>query len=106
MKYHTESFSIENGLPEGQMVDISIYDKPYGKRNRELIYRDEGMSDEIVFDTKEMEDFYYERLYIEYFIHPFEGEEELDENVPIKACVVMSHGYQNKWTHEDLEEDY
>lgn len=96
-----------NGLPEGQMVDISIYDEPYGSKHRELIYRDEGGSEELVFDTKEdlSEDFRgIQRLYIEYFIHPFEGEEELDENVRMKGCVVMTHGYQNKWTNEDLEE--
>lgn len=90
-----------SGLPEGQDIDIMIYDKPYGKRNRTLIFKDDGGSDKIVFDTQEMEE-NYPRLFVEYLIYPYEGP-ELDASYA-RACITMSHGYMNKRlpTDDDL----
>lgn len=78
------------GLPEGQKVEITIYDKPYGKKNRNVIYEYKGNDKEVMFDTKDAS---YSEMHVEYVFPAFEG--KLNSDMTIKGCVTMTIGYNN-----------
>jgi hypothetical protein len=78
------------GLPEGQKVEIAIYDKPFGKKNRNVIYEYKGADKEVIFDTKDAS---FTEMYVEYVFPAFEG--KMSSDMAIKGCVTMTIGYNN-----------
>lgn len=80
----------KKGLPTGQSVNIVVYDKPYGKKNRTELFRNAGSEEVVVFETSSLNDF-YKRLYVEYELPAIEA--DLAENVTVKGCVTLTVGY-------------
>ena len=88
------------GLPTGQSVNIVVYDRPYGKKNREELFRDSSDNEEVVFETSSLND-YYKRLYVEYELPAIEA--ELAENVTVKGCMTLTIGYNPLQFEQDKE---
>ncbi len=100
MLYDTKYKIIFNrsGVPDGQTVDVIIYDKPYGKRNREIVWKSTDGQDLIELETESLEG-EYDKLYVEYEMPAYE--KEVPDGVRIAGCMVMTIGYDNMTFHTD-----
>lgn len=100
MLYDTKYKIIFNrsGIPDGQKVDIIIYNKPYGKRKREIVWKNTDGQDVVEFETESLEE-EYDKLYGEYEMPAYD--KEVPEGVRISGCMVMTIGYNNMTFHSD-----
>lgn len=100
MLYDTKYKIIFNrsGLPDGQKVDIIIYNKPYGKRNREIVWKNTDGQEMVELETEKLEG-EYDKLYVEYEMPAYEN--EVPEGVRITGCMIMTIGYNNMTFHSD-----
>ncbi len=80
------------GVPEGQLVEIAIYDRPHDKRNRQVLWHDESTDPQVIFETKYVQFFDYDVIYVDVLLPAYEG----DLSGPtIKGCLITTVGYQN-----------
>ncbi len=100
MLYDTKYKIIFNrsGIPDGQKVDIVIYNKPYGKRKREIVWKNTDGEDVVVLETEKLDE-EYDRLYVEYELPAYE--KDVPSGVRITGCMVMTLGYNNMSFHTD-----
>ncbi len=83
------------GMPDGQKLEIKIFDSEEGKKNRTMIWSDNSMKEQVAFETKSVSDFDYRTLYIEYVLPAYE-KEDITDDIRKKGCVVMTTGYMNE----------
>ena len=80
------------GVPEGQAVEVAIYDRPHDKKNRQLLYHDSSTDPQVVFETKKVQFFDYDAVYVDVLLPAYLG----DLSGPtIKGCLVITVGYLN-----------
>lgn len=80
----------KDGVPSGQTVNIVIYDKPYGKKNRTELFRHTGSEKEVIFETNSLQD-QYSTLYVEYELPAYE--DDIAEGVSIEGCITLTVGF-------------
>ncbi|HBH07319.1 MAG TPA: hypothetical protein DDX92_12035 [Flavobacteriales bacterium] len=85
------------GIPEGQKLEVYIYDKPNDKKKRYLLFSNNSEEDIVVFETKYVNDFNYSEIFVDLVIPSFPGDLS---GITVKGCLVTTVGYLNE-TLED-----